>query len=352
MNRRPHPVPALLAATIVLLTLTTPASATNPDPNSGDPFAQNQLLQIVWSSTDPPPSAWMQTPIALGSDAAEQTSGTAPTYAKNPTFSTSSGTDGTIKYLSYDEADAQGICPSGSSPLACTVHHGSTNVWKMAFVVAGQVYAGYTVKWCDKPNTTGTCWDVERVAVHEFGHVLDLAHNPTNDTSNTVMYVTTPSKANTGGATHVYKSCDRASLQMLYDVNASSSGYADCLKNAVNAGTNGLRTAVTFSPSATFVCINDPVTFSGRLDIQSYSSYGLLSGQDLGSRTIDIERSSPGVGSYSYWTSDSTSSTGDWSMSLSFSVSTNYDWRSQRNSETGLDADTSTGVNVRWSTSC
>jgi hypothetical protein len=361
VSKRYRPFALALTVTLCLVTaLAAPALAIDITPSSpeGSPFNANQALQVVWDTGDPPPAAWMQAPISAGALAARHTTGSNPTYAQNPTF-ISSGIDGVIYYLDYTTAkkSAFPLCPTNSAPLACTRHRSLNwpNSWAMAFIIHNWDYdtpSNYTVKWCDNVDQ-GTCWDVQRVAVHEFGHVLDLGHNTTDQPSNTVMFSETHSKYGSGGQIHEFRSCDIAKLQLKYDMSSTSGVYADCLENAPNAGANGLLTTVTVDTPPTVACLNEPVIFSGNLNVQSPASgYGLLAGNDLGSRTVNLQRSSPGAGSYSDYTTDATSSAGVWTKNLQFGVSTNYDWRSQFDTESGLNADTSPGVNVRWSSAC
>ncbi len=287
----------------------------------------------------------MQGPIlaALGDSNATRAS-------RAPFVSYNSSGEGTIYYRPGDEMPS--TC---SHSLACADKSTSNGWWKIWFTQHNYPWpnpGGYTVKWCDNMANPSGCWDVERVALHELGHVLGLGHNSVNNQSMTIMHATLPSKTNTGWQTHDYLSCDKARLQLEYDLVSTNNSYAECLSGLANAGVDGLKTTVTFSTSAAFLCSGESATFSGTLTVQDLTGYGLLGGNLIGGRLVEIERAPHGFTNFVAYSSDTTDSSGRWSRTVSTLAATDYDYRAHFDSESGLNSDNSNAVRVQWLNPC
>lgn len=205
--------------------------------------------------------------------------------------------------------------------------------------------------WCDAPHSDN-CWDVERIALHETGHVDGLGHNPVDDTAKTIMYHIEHSINGDGWQIHVFENCDTARLQVEYDVPTTSSPYSGCLSGLNNAGADGLKTTVTFSTSATVLCVNETATFSGTLTVQDYGSYGELGGNNLGSKTVVIQRSAHGQNNFVDYATATTNGTGAWSRNVSSSLHLDDDWRAHFDSQSGLNSDDSPSIRVQWLNGC
>jgi hypothetical protein len=331
---------SLSLALVLVLASAVSAAAIAPDPPSpSGKWGQGVVLHPRWSDANPPPS-WMQGPVL---DAVSDSNATRASRA--PFLSYSSSGEGTIAYT------ASGC----GAALACANKTVSDYTWRIRLTEHGAVFnnPSLTVRWCDNPNYSGTnCWDVERVALHEFGHVLGLGHNPVDDTSMTIMYEKVHSNGGPGWQTHVFKSCDQARLQLQYDVPTTSSTYASCLSGLSNAGANGLKTTVTFATTATILCVGESATMSGTLKVQDLSGYGLLGGNALGSRSVVIQRAPHGQTNFIDYTTVTTASNGGWSRTVSTLASTDYDWRAKFASLSGLNGSTSASVRIRWLNAC
>lgn len=150
---------------------------------------------------------------------------------------------------------------------------------------------GLVVRWCDKSTATLPCWDVGRVALHEFGHILDLGHHPSPNQDNSIMHPDVPTYGEEGWRIRAFRKCDKARLQLTYDLASPSGGYSACLDHLPGAiPDSGLETAVTFSTNKTVVCVGQYATFSGSLRVATEPAYEELSGNMLASRSVKIQR--------------------------------------------------------------
>ena len=131
-------------------------------------------------------------------------------------------------------------------------------------------------------------------------------------------------------------------------------GYPDCFDHITNHGVDGLKSKVTFASSDTVQCLGLGVTFSGVLSVGAdVKNYKLLSSNPLGSRTVLLQRSSPGSGTWStYRTLTTNSITGAYATSVGFSTSTTWDWRVTYAGEVAIDPRTGATIRVTWTTGC
>lgn len=180
--------------------------------------------------------------------------------------------------------------------------------------------------WCQNNPNGDPCRDVERVAIHEVGHVSGFLDHSSESLANTVMNASgAPLSGSTGGNVHTLLMCDAARMQMLYDVNDLYGRYADCFDDIPNAGAQGLDTVITATPASQSTCSGSPVTVSGRLDIFD-GHYGRrtgagtqadpykwhLDGNALAGRTVTIKKSGA-----SYTTTTATHVSGNnWSKAI------------------------------------
>lgn len=206
--------------------------------------------------------------------------------------------------------------------------------------------------WCQDQSVTG-CLDVERVGIHEAGHIGGFLAENEDTPGNTVMQSEdgVPPMAEPGWAMHTLRRCDHARMQMLYDVDDLFGPYGDCFDHVPNAGTYGMEVDLTQAPTSKTVCSGTPVTVSGRLDVAD-GHYGRvyadgsyrLDGNPLAGRTITIKRNG-----FAYTTAIAGSSTtgNNWTKVITQTVSstTTYSFTAQfvrpgtpTAMETGLDS--------------
>lgn len=351
--KRHRPTGLTLIAPLVagaFILLPTGGMGHEPDPldTGGVLWEQDRTLNTDFSTTYPPPSNWMQDPIRRG--AADWTGNP----SNSPTITFSGTGEGIVYYKPYG---ANNPCEIGWIACAGKTNsrdgNNSNDSFRVTFVAHGESGGGVTVRWCDKPNTSGTCWDVERVALHEFGHVLHLGHPPVQNEGHTVMHHSVPTSLDPGGTTHTWKTCDKATLQLRYDVSDSSVTYANCLDHVEDAGPSGLRTDPTFSSNYTSLCYGQVATFSGKLEVEDKPSYLRLGNNRLGSRDVKVQRAPHGTGNFSTYATVSTSNQGVWSYGVSLTSFADYDWRARFAGEgTGLSPANSSALRVRWTGAC
>jgi hypothetical protein len=206
-------------------------------------------------------------------------------------------------------------------------------------------------------------YDVERIAIHEVGHVGGvLEHNtefghPQSD-DKTVMTIGPPQNPDLGYNTHTLLQCDEATMQLMYDVATTNGPYAGCFDHFAGHGVQGLISAATASAPVTSGCYGAGLAINGRLAIQTTSAYEHISGNPLTSRTVFFDRK---LHSSSTWTLDyassvATNSAGNnWTHTFSVagsSGSVTYDFRAHYKGETGVDPVYSSVVSLSWSNPC
>jgi hypothetical protein len=138
------------------------------------------------------------------------------------------------------------------------------------------------------------CFDVENVALDEFGHIEGLGHHVNHaddrDYTDAVVQTVSHTKPNVGWNAHVYGRCDVATLQRSFDVPAATTKISACLD---------LATALGLTASSTAIPAGRSVTFTATLRIGSSSAYGQLSGNALSGRSVVLQRRAPWVSTWS-----------------------------------------------------
>jgi hypothetical protein len=256
---------------IVAASITTPVLAHDPDPAlSGGTFGQSQALEFRWRSGSEPPSAIR---TAVWKPPVTATRRVRRKRRRSGYDSTSSNP---IGYGS-------GTC--GVNGLACftrTVPTGFT----MWFREHGRVFDWGTLRWCQMQSSpTNGCYDAETIALDEFGHVEVLNHHVNfadeSDYTDAVVQTYSRTRPKTGWDMHVYGPCDTATLQIKYDLPTLSSLYSRCLD---------LVTVLTLSISDTSIPYAGLVDFTAYLKVATDTSYGRLSANPIGARTVRLQR--------------------------------------------------------------
>ena len=239
------------------------------------------VLSYHFHSTDTSPS-WMRDAIQAAADDATDTS-----KSLSPIFTpTDAGTKGVIRYT----ASFPSSCLNA---IACASHE--ADAWTLRMRPHGYDFRWGELRWCQKANADG-CFDAERVALHEFGHVIGLDHPEAAgfrlSPSATVMHQVSPSRPHPAWDRHGFGSCDVASLQEQYGTPTMSTLIATC---------NDVDTVLTLSGSASQVTAGGRLVLSATLRVRADGNdYGQISGMRLNGRSVQLRRRP--AGSSGAWT--------------------------------------------------
>ena len=195
-------------------------TAHGPDPVLGGAlFAQNQALLFDWRSGAAPPAALKTAIRAAAADA------TATRASKAATFAYDAAGSNPIGYGTGATCGPNGIaCFTRSAPTGFT----------MWFREQGHVFDWGSLKWCQSyTNPPNGCFDVETIALDEFGHVEILNHHVNyadeRDYDDAVVQTISRAKPAAGWNMHRFGRCDVATLQREYDVPNTTAKYSTCL---------------------------------------------------------------------------------------------------------------------------
>ena len=275
-----------------------PTAAHSPDPPIGsEVFPQDARLEYDWRTGAVPPAA-MRTAINLAAgDVGESRASRAATFA----FDTAGSNP-----IGY----GTGTC--GVNGIACFTRD-APDGFTMWFREQGRVFDWGTLKWCQMyTNPPNGCYDVETVALDEFGHVEGLGHHVNyaddRDYTDAVVQTFSRTKPREGWNMHRFGVCDVATLQIRYDIPGASSLYSTCLD---------IATVMTLSRSASSVPYGGTVTFTAFLKVVTDTDYGRLSGNPVSQRTVRLQRRAPGTTTWANAaTMSPTSPTGSYVVSL------------------------------------
>jgi hypothetical protein len=220
----------------------------------------------------------------------------------------------------------------------------------MWFREQGHAFEWGVLRWCemydDPPNG---CYDVENVALDEFGHVQVLGHHANyvdqSDYLDSVVQALSRTKPKVGWNVHAYGRCDVATLQREYDVLTWSTKYSTCLD---------IQTDLTLAASRTSLNFLGTTTFTATLRVVDLDAYDRLGGNPVHGRKVVIQRRLLGS---TTWTTVATMSVGSTSGSYSHtaqSLTETADWRAffAKPLDEGIRADTSPVVRVTVAPLC
>lgn len=322
---------ALIAAVAMLAIAVTPAAAHGPDPMyTGALWAKDQLLSYTWKSDQVPP-AWATGPIDAGAaDASRSRASRAATFVRgtNPT-----------SLIAYGE-------PTGCTPvgIACFSRAGAPTSFRMWFRAQGYAFDWGKLRWCQALTTIANgCFDVENVALDEFGHVEILAHHATYENESDYLDAVVQEKARAypaaGWNAHAFGRCDVARLQLEYEPFSAAATLSTCL---------ALATTTTLSASAAVIPVGGSVRFSASLRVANLSANRALANDPLSGRTVLLQRRTPGATS---WTTSATmppSFTSPGTYATTLVLYATYEWRAVFSTPTneGLTGSASAVVKV------
>lgn len=322
---------ASLAAQSALL-----AIAHSPDPAIAWPlFAAEDVLQFRWMEGEVPPLKMRNAVVAAAAGAA------ASRASRSPTIAYAAGGPSTVEY------GASVFC--GSAGLACADGWHAPNHFHVAFRTQGYQFDWGRLQWCQLQQTIANgCYDVENVALDEFGHVLGLGHHANfadeSDYRDAVVQTVSRARPKAGWDADTFGRCDTAKLQLRYDMVNSARKYSTCLD---------LATTLSLAVTDSSIRIGDTVTFTATVRVADVAGYERLRTNFVSERKVVLERRLPGASS---WTTIATMPTGPTSgaYQLRMSPTTTYEWRGSflKPADEGLRASSSAPFAVTVSGGC
>jgi hypothetical protein len=299
---------ALLGAAV----LASPPTAAAHQPTSGAAhYPQSTTELFDWGvGTDGSSALWIRTELRAAAAAFRTGNNSA-----SPSFVE----DDTIERNRWYFRPRSGLntveCPSAQFYVACSSYDGNGQ-WDFINLADNA-----DVRFCLEPpavNPPSNCHDVQRVAIHELGHIGGLSRkadppagvdkHSTEAQSYSVMQLNTPKATNSGWATHALQECDVLALQLDYDVQNTAGAYPWCVDHLPGeTNPDGLYSVTTRSSASYSTCLGQILTTQGRLALKTTSNYGLISNNPLTSRTLRFDRRPPG-GSWTYNVTSTTAS--------------------------------------------
>ena len=239
------------------------------------------VLSFRFHTTDVSPG-WMKNAIEAAADGATDTS-----RSLSPIFAPVDGSaKGVIRYTSSFSSNC-------ANAIACASH--DADAWTLRMRPHGHDFRWGELRWCQKTNSDG-CFDAERVAIHEFGHIVGLDHPETAGfrlaPSTTVMHQVSPSRPHAAWDRDSFGACDVASLQEQYGTPTMSTSISTC---------NDVDTRISLSASATQVAAAGRLVLTADLRTRAdRAEYGEVSGMRLNGRSVQLRRRP--AGSNGAWT--------------------------------------------------
>ena len=327
MTRRSGARAACLAVAL-LIALAVPVGAHSPDPTlSGGGMEQNLELTFRWRSGSEPPATLRAAILAAAQDVTDSRRSKAATFVH--------ATSG-ANPIGYGAGATCGV-----NGIACFTRTLPVN-FTMWFRAQGHVFDWGTLKWCDTYTTPPNgCYDVENVALDEFGHIEGLAHHVNYDDDrdylDAVVQTYSRTKDHDGYNAHKFGPCDTAALQKLYDVQVSWQNISGCLDLATN---------LVIAAEPTTVLRGQSTTLTATLRVANVSSYGRLANNALSNRSVTLERRVAGTTTWSVVGPMELAPSGTYLLSTTVSSATEFRAVFKTPTDEGVRGDTSPLVKV------
>lgn len=312
------------------------ALAHDPNPllGSGTRWDKDQIVGYQWHPGGVPP-AWAAAEIDAAAEDVTQSKS-----SRAATFQRVSDADSRIYYGL--------VVPCSSYGIACMNRTGVPDAFQgMWFRPHGWQFDWGTLKWCQALATfVNGCYDVENVALDEFGHIELLGHHVNyddeSDFTDSVVQFAARNRPKEGWNQHVFGRCDVARLQLEYERKASIDPVSSCLNLATSLTLTG--------PSSTGS--GGLVRITGTLKISTASAARELSGDALSSRVVTLQKRPVGGSWATVGTLTANAAAG--SYGLTITVSQTADYRLQYDSPTseGLQNSTSPTLRITATDSC
>lgn len=331
--RRRFAVALAVAATLPLTAGLVAAHAPDP-PMSWPLFTAGDTVEFRWMTNEVPPLKMRNAVVAAAAGAAASSGSRAPALAY--------AADG----ASTVEYGASVFC--GVNGLACADGWHAPDHFHVAFRTHGHSFDWGTLRWCQMlASISNGCFDVENVALDEFGHVLGLGHhvNYADDSDYTDAVVQTVSRARpkAGWDADEFAPCDVAKLQLRYDMVNSARKYSTCLD---------LGTTLSLGISDTSIWLGQTVTFTAVVRVADTAGYERLRANFLSERPVVLQRRLPGTSSWTTIATMPAVATGTYEVRISPTAT--YEWRGlfSKPAAEGLRASSSAPRTVTVSGGC
>ncbi len=256
----------------ISLTAFEPAGVARPTPSfSGGGWPKDKALPFRWRSGGVPPT-WARPPMKAAAADARRTSA-----SRSPRFTYAADATNAVAYT----GNPPSYC--GGSAIACAGRSLPT-YWGIWLRPHGTDYAWGTLRWCQKASSSGGCFDMRRVMLHELGHITGLTHPSTAGftlaASDSVMQGITPMRPQSGSSRHAFGRCDVATLQELYDSTDNKTAISTC---------NDVATKLMLTISKAAVGRGGPVKLTAQLRVANWNAYRQLAGNPLNGRSVKLK---------------------------------------------------------------
>lgn len=300
----------ILTAAAALIIATGSVAAHGPDPMLGGAWwAQDQAVPYQWRSGQVPP-AWMAGAIDAAAADARITRG-----SRAATFVRGASAASLIAYGEPTSCSAAGI--------ACFDRNGAPSSFKMWFRAHGYVFDWGALRWCQGLSTIADgCFDVETIALDEFGHVEILGHHANlsdgSDYLDAAVQTVSRARPKTGWQVHAFGRCDTARLQLEYDRPSPRALFSSCL---------AIPTTTTLSASVTSLWIGGSTQFTAQLRTTSSTANRSLANDPVSGRVVSLQRRTVGVQAWTTVGSMVQSTSTEGRYVLTVSPTATYEWR-------------------------
>lgn len=260
-----------IAAVVLLLVAAAGAAAHLPDPVLSSRWNQNQSVTFAWRSGWVPAYGYQTAIKAAAADV------NASRGSQAATFSYGAGSGNPIGYGTAATCSVGGLaCFTSNAPSSFT----------MWFREQGHLFDWGALRWCQAYSSPPDgCFDMETIALDEFGHVEILNHHSTfsdgTDYSDAVVQTVSRAKPKAGWNAPALARCDIASLQMQYDMQGWGARYSTCLD---------LATTLALTASPTAVAMNGTTTLTASLKVADRAEYVRLAANPVALRTVMLQR--------------------------------------------------------------
>jgi hypothetical protein len=329
-------VRGVLTGLVLAAAVAPTAAGHGPDPAISWPlFNPDQALTFDWLAGEVPPAAMRSAIVDAAADA------NASRGSRAPTLALQTGARSSVEYGSSV------FC--GPNGLACADGWNAPESFRVAFRLHGHSFDWGTLRWCQLLTTIADgCFDVENIALDEFGHVLGLGHHANfadqSDYLDAVVQTVSRARPKAGWNASSFGRCDVAKLQLRYDMVNTARRFSTCLDLAV---------ATTLTTTDSSIRAGETVILRASLKVTTSSAYERLSGNLLSERYVVLQRRTPGSTSF-VTVGQMPAALASGAYEVSISPTATYEWRAffAKPSEEGVRASSSKPFTITVSSGC